>query len=376
MPKKIKTLIFISIIFLSSNFIVISTANNPLTNQSMAGISYMPTSFDFGDINKGEVNTTTFDIWNNACCYLYFDLYENEEWLDVYPIEGHSINGDHVKISVTINTTNLPLGQHKSNISITSNDINYPIVYFSVTVNVKSENVIEITAEQAWNLLNDISNGIQIPIDVRYDHEWAAAHIDTPSPENPKHHCYCEWADPTILQDFLDLYQGKEIILYCNNGSKSMDAANTLLENNFNGVIYVMIDGINAWIQAGYPTKANSPPNKPVISGENKVKAGQEYQYSFTATDIDEDVIYIYINWNDGSNNERIGPINSGETVTKTHIWPETETTYTVQAKSTDKYNAESEWASLEVKTPKISNTILYQLFLRLLEKINLFFHL
>ena len=152
--------------------------------------------------------------------------------------------------------------------------------------------VTNLTVQEAWDLLNDVSNGIQIPIDVRYDHEWVAAHIDTSYPENPKHHCKCAWEDPSILQDFLDLYDDKEIILYSNNGIRSTEAANTLVTHNFNGFVYNMVDGLDAWIQAGYPTKANSPPNMPIISGESKVKAGQEYQYTFNATDIDEDMIY------------------------------------------------------------------------------------
>src|SRR4030042_3197991 len=151
---------------------------------------------------------------------------------------------------------------------------------------LNSNAIININVDEAYNLLNDISNGIQIPIDVRYDHEWVAAHINTPYPENPKHHCYCEMKDNlTILQDFINLYQGKEIIIYCDDGSRSTDTANLLIAHNFIGVIYNMIGGMNAWIQAGYPTKANSPPNKPIISGKSNGNAGQEYQYTFTTTD-------------------------------------------------------------------------------------------
>lgn len=60
-----------------------------------------------------------------------------------------------------------------------------------------------------------------------------------------------------------------------------------------------MLGGIDAWIVAGYPTKANSPPDIPTISSEIKGKAGTEYQYTFNTTDIDQDAISYHVNWSD-----------------------------------------------------------------------------
>jgi rhodanese-related sulfurtransferase len=243
-----------------------------------------------------------------------------------------------------------------------SNESNNP------TLNVGYTN---ITVEQAWTFLTNTSNGIQIPIDVRYDNEWAVAHIDTPSPENPRHHCKCAWADPTVLQEFMDLYQGKEIILYCKAGSRSTDAANTLVAHNFTGVIYNMIGGIDAWIQAGHPTKANSPPNMPVISGESNGKVGQVYQYTFTATDTDQDDVYYLVNWSDNTSDQLVGPYHSGEAVPLDHIWS-VKGTYTIKAKTRDMYNSESDWAALEVTMPKTIDNVFHQILLRMF--VNFFF--
>ena len=225
-----------------------------------------------------------------------------------------------------------------------------------------------ITVEQAYSLLTSTSNGIQIPIDVRYDNEWAVAHIDTPSPENPKHHCKCAWADPTVLQDFMDLYQGKEIVLYCKAGSRSTDAANTLVAHNFTGVIYNMIGGIDGWIQAGHPTKANSPPYMPAISGESNGNVGQMYSYTFTATDVDQDDVYYLINWSDNTSDQLVGPYHSGRAVVVNHSWSE-KGTYTVKAKARDIYNSESDWAALEVTMPKSGDFVFHQILLRIFEK-------
>ena len=62
----------------------------------------------------------------------------------------------------------------------------------------KFDDYINLTVEEVWELLNDTSNGIQIPVDVRTDSEWETEHIDTPKPENPKHHLYTDWYDEVL----------------------------------------------------------------------------------------------------------------------------------------------------------------------------------
>jgi rhodanese-related sulfurtransferase len=248
--KKIHIILLISILLITTNFIGISTAKNPSTTQTLALLNYSPDSHDFGEMLKGETNSTTFEIWNGGCCNLFYHLYENEEWIQVDPIEGISVS-EHDIITVTINTTNLTFGPHEGNIKITSNAGEGN---FTVTVTIISENLIDITVEEAWDLLTDTSNGIQIPIDVRTDQEWKTEHIDTPKPENPIHHSYLEWADPNILQEFISTYDGQEIIVYCKVGGRSKTAANILIENNFNGIVYNMLGGITDWKNKDYPT--------------------------------------------------------------------------------------------------------------------------
>ncbi len=206
-----------------------------------------------------------------------------------------------------------------------------------------------ITVTQAWDFLTNTSNGIQIPIDVRYDSEWIVAHIDTPYPENAHH--WPSLQNGVNLSEFIELYQGKEIILYCKTGGRSKAAANLLVQNNFDGIIYNMLGGIDAWVLAGYPTKANSPPSIPTINGENKGKVGEEYQYTVNTTDIDQDDIYYYVNWSDNTPDQLAGPYDSGEAALLNHVWSE-KGTYTVKVKARDKYNTESDWAILTVTMP------------------------
>ncbi len=118
-----------------------------------------------------------------------------------------------------------------------------------------------ITVYEAWDMLNDTSNGIQIPVDVRTDGEWNTEHIDTPPPEDPIHYCLDLLQNETGLQEFMTLYEGEEVILYCKSGYRSFVATNILIDNNFTGTIYNMIGGILAWKAAGFPTKNESEPD-------------------------------------------------------------------------------------------------------------------
>ena len=57
--------------------------------------------------------------------------------------------------------------------------------------------------------------------------------------------------------------------------------------------------------------------------------------------------------------------VSSGDGVTISHTW-NTEGTYEIKAKSIDKYGAESNWATLEVRMPK--NRAINTPFLNFLE--------
>jgi rhodanese-related sulfurtransferase len=229
---------------------------------------------------------------------------------------------------------------------------NKQIVDMSIGISLNSDSYIDITVEEAWNMLNDSSNGVQIPIDVRTDSEWANEHIDTPYPENPKHHCSCEWDNETIVQEFMSFYEGKEIIIYCRSGSRSVTASNILVDNGFVGTIYNMLGGINAWKAAGFPTISNQPPDIPTVAGTINGKPETEYPYTIFSTDPEGDDVYYYINWSDGTDTIYIGPYSSDEEVIVNHIWTE-KGTYVVKVKAWDYYQAESDWGTLEVSVPK-----------------------
>jgi len=211
---------------------------------------------------------------------------------------------------------------------------------------------IDITVEEAWELLKDTSNGIQIPIDVRTDSEWAEEHIDTSSPENSKHHCLCELENQTTLQEFISLYEGEEIIVYCRSGARSVSASNMFVDNGFVGIIYNMVGGINAWKDAGFPTVPNLPPEKPTITGTTTGKPEELYNFTISTNDPEGDIVYYYVNWSDNTSILQIGPFASDEEVIISHFWLE-KGSYIVKVKAKDYYQDESDWGTLEVSMPK-----------------------
>jgi len=247
---RIDKIIFIIIFFILINSIIIVQAENiKKTNNSFAKLSYSPESHDFGDMTKDMIDTTTFEIWNSDCCTLNYELEENRNWIEVYPASGSSI-GEHDIITITIDTSYLSCGDHEAEIYIHSGNGEG---VFTVYVNIITSR-FDITVDEAYDFLDDLSDGIQIPIDVRTENEWLNERIDTKSPENPRHHDYNEWSNPAVLNDFLSEYEGEELIIYCASGGRSNIASDILVDNNFNGIIYNMLGGISQWKNKGFPT--------------------------------------------------------------------------------------------------------------------------
>jgi rhodanese-related sulfurtransferase len=215
-------------------------------------------------------------------------------------------------------------------------------------VSSNNNEYIDITVEEAWEMLNDTSDGVQFPIDVRTDSEWINGHIDTPYPEYARHHNFYEWDDPEILNAFLTTYRGHEIIVYCRSGGRSVTASNILIDNGFDGIIYNMLGGITQWQSLGYPTVPNREPEKPEISGPSSGSPGLEIEFSITTDDPDYDKVYYLINWSDGSDELLIGPYYSIEDVKISHSWTETGI-FIIKAIAIDIYDEESELTTFEL---------------------------
>ncbi|MCK4364511.1 MAG: PQQ-binding-like beta-propeller repeat protein [Thermoplasmatales archaeon] len=144
--------------------------------------------------------------------------------------------------------------------------------------------------------------------------------------------------------DFGDTYTSEEqnpLHTYTSPGNYTITL--TVTDNSSN----TSIDTSWAWIQ-----ESNDPPTEPEINGPTNGNTGTSYDYTFTATDPDESIIYYYVEWDDNTNNGWLGPYNSGEQITISHTWS-SQGTYTIRAKVKDPYDDEGPWGTLEVTMPR-----------------------
>jgi len=98
----------------------------------------------------------------------------------------------------------------------------------------------------------------------------------------------------------------------------------------------------------------DEPPNKPSKpSGPTDGKTGEEYTYTTSTTDPENDDIFYIFKWDDETISDWLGPYNSGSTCSVTHTWNEIGD-YQIKVKSRDRCYAESEWSDpLVVSMPK-----------------------
>jgi hypothetical protein len=104
----------------------------------------------------------------------------------------------------------------------------------------------------------------------------------------------------------------------------------------------------NSWSSILEVRVGNDAPSVPVIS------RNIFFRYTFELNDPNGDVMYLYVDWGDGTNTGWIGCWDTGESVTLTHlVGPDN----TVSAKAKDIWGAESEWGTLEVTIPNNYNS-------------------
>jgi len=92
----------------------------------------------------------------------------------------------------------------------------------------------------------------------------------------------------------------------------------------------------------------NNPPLAPNLTGPSSGQRGILYNYTMITTDPDDDDVYYFLNWDDGTNSGWVGPFPSGVMVTLNHSWSQPGT-YTIQAKARDTHSLESSWTPLEM---------------------------
>ena len=110
-------------------------------------------------------------------------------------------------------------------------------------------------------------------------------------------------------------------------------------------------------------------PNKPTQpSGSSSGKPGVSYTYQTSTVDPDGDLVYFMWDWGDGTPLTWVGPYNSGQNVTASHIWS-AKGIFNVKVKAKDVTDAESLWSDpLPIAMPYSYNPML-QFLERLFER-------
>ena len=99
----------------------------------------------------------------------------------------------------------------------------------------------------------------------------------------------------------------------------------------------------------GWP---NLPPDPPDIDGPSKGKPGKELCWLFHSADFEEDDVFYYIEWGDGTFEDWIGPFSSCTPKEVCHVY-EKKGTYNIRAKAKNIYGPESDWTEFEVEIPR-----------------------
>jgi len=181
----------------------------------------------------------------------------------------------------------------------------------------------------------------------------------------------CNSFDGTI---YLGNYDGSDIIAVNPDGTEKwrkyiggdVESAPAIGED---GTVYIG-DGREDGSLHAFGSVDPNAPEKPIINGSTNGKVRQLYEYTFTTTDPNDDDIFYYIEWGDGSSENWIGPNGSGKEIKVSHAWSKTGT-YIIRAQAKDTNDLKSDWGTFEVTMPR-NKVAINSLVLRFLERFSM----
>ncbi len=122
-------------------------------------------------------------------------------------------------------------------------------------------------------------------------------------------------------------------------------------------------------------TTIEEPQNQPPIKPETpwkKSKVDKSLTFCTETFDPDGEQIWYWWEWGDGEHSGWFGPNQNNETACATHSWKESGP-YTIKVKAKDVFDAESEWATLDINIPRCKNFLNHALMSLFSRLINLF---
>jgi len=142
---------------------VIGTGTNPI-------LEYLPESHNFGGMDEGTTDSTTFDISNIGSGMLNYTLSTIESWIDILPTQG-SCEEETDTIQITVDTTGLSVGPHTGEVIISSNGGSG---VFTVYLSINSQGTEILDVDQSI-----YNRGF--PIRYAADGSWGGAQSFTPT---------------------------------------------------------------------------------------------------------------------------------------------------------------------------------------------------
>ncbi|RLF57918.1 MAG: hypothetical protein DRN27_06760 [Thermoplasmata archaeon] len=143
-------------------------------------------------------------------------------------------------------------------------------------------------------------------------------------------------------------------------------------------ITFTVKDNKNAWsdpVSISLEVIENQAPQSPAIAGKGSGAAGEECSYTFITVDPEQNDVYYYIEWGDGSIEEWIGSYGYNEEISVSHTWDQ-KGSYEIKAKAKDIYDAESDWGVLQIQMShyKSSFRFIFQYFFQQFIENNLYF--
>jgi hypothetical protein len=112
----------------------------------------------------------------------------------------------------------------------------------------------------------------------------------------------------------------------------------------------------------------NAQPFAPDIEGPTIGKPGTEYSFTFTVSDPDNDDVFLFVDWGDGSTEDYSGPHSSGAEVTLSHSFSKRKA-YIIKAKAKDTNDVEGPWGALQINIPRPKVLAVIQILARIIER-------
>jgi hypothetical protein len=135
--KKLITFIISLFCLVAATSTIGLAQNTNQTHPTRGALNYSPIDHNFGSFFDRPILNTTFEVWaGSGCCTLTYWFNWTQPYITVYPSSGTS-DGEHDIITVTIDTTTLPVGFYQLPIEVNSDQgngiftVNFSIVLYN-----------------------------------------------------------------------------------------------------------------------------------------------------------------------------------------------------------------------------------------------------